>query len=121
MRDPSARFSRYLQRWWTAQHDAADDAGWARDRDVDHLAREFRRDAQFELSQARFLIRRPDEQTARRVVDGLSPEPSENDKALLAEAIVRAGSTAQKVRTTTALGAMVTIVALVVRNILRGR
>jgi hypothetical protein len=122
MRDPRARFSRYLQRWWDIQqHGGTYPGQWLHGRDADALAHEFRRDAQFEVAQAAFLHRRPSVTDARTVIETLVPEPTESDAELLVEAIVRAGSTAQKIRTTTAIGATVTVFALVVRNILRGR
>ena len=55
------------------------------------------------------------------VIEKLEPVPDDQDAALLVEAVVSAGSTAQRVRATTVLGAVLTIMALVVRNILRGR
>lgn len=120
--DASARFSRYLQVWWDRQLKGATYPNeWRRSRDVDSLSGEFRRDTQFELSQARFLHRRPSEEVARAVVDRLVPVPTESDEQLLVSAIVRAGASAQKVRATTALGALITVFALVLRNILRGR
>ena len=122
MRDPSTRFAKYLQRWWDAQlHGSVYPSEWLHGRDASNIASELRRDAQFEVSQASFLHRRPDHQQAREVVDHLLPAPIESDVEVLAEAIVRAGATAQKVRATTVIGATVTVFALVLRNILRGR
>ena len=122
MRDPRARFSRYLQRWWDIQqHGGAYPGQWLHGRDAEALAHEFRRDAQFEVAQAAYLHRRPDADGARLVVESLVPLPTESDAELLIDAIVRAGSTARKLRATTALGATVTVFALVFRNILRGR
>ncbi|HLI14859.1 MAG TPA: hypothetical protein VKV23_02245 [Acidimicrobiales bacterium] len=121
MRDPTKRFGRYLQRWWDAQLQAADDGGPLRGRDVEALASEFRRAAQFEVAQAAFLHRRPDAATAAAVVGRLQPPPSEGEAAVLTEALVRAGSSAQRVRTVTTAGALVTVLALVLRNVLRGR
>ncbi|HVB06200.1 MAG TPA: hypothetical protein VNF07_08170 [Acidimicrobiales bacterium] len=117
-----ARFSRYLQSWWDRQLQGATYPGeWRHGRDADALAGEFRRAAQFELAQARFLHHRPDEAAARAVVDQLIPELTEADAEIVVAAIVRAGTTAQRVRTTTAAGAVLTVFALVLRNILRGR
>lgn len=122
MRDPAARFRRYLQQWWEHQLQGAPYPGdWLHGREADALASEFRRDAQFELTQARFLHRRPDERSARDVVDQLHPLPIEADAEILVQAIVRAGATAQKVRATTAIGATLTVFAFVLRNVLRGR
>jgi hypothetical protein len=122
MRRPSERFARYLQSWWSAQLKGGSyPADWQHGRDVAELAHEFRRDAQFEMAQAAFLHRRPDEALARELIDRLVPAPTEADADLLAAAIVRAGTTAQRVRATTVAGALVTVTALVVRNILRGR
>src|SRR5579875_747025 len=110
MRDPAARFRRYLQQWWEHQLQGAPyPADWLHGRDAEALASEFRRDAQFELAQARFLHRRPGETDARDVVDQLHPLPVEADADLLDEAVVRAGATAQKVRATTAIGAALTV------------
>lgn len=114
------RFLRSLNRWWSRQL-AADPDDWRRGRSVDALAHELRRDVQFEMSQAAFLHRRPDGETSKALVAELVPPPSAEDAEVLAEAIVRAGSTAQKVRVTTAAGALLTVLALVVRNVLRGR
>ncbi len=94
---------------------------WLHGRDVDSLAHEFRRDAQFAVAQATYLHRRPDAESARQIIDRLVPVPIEADAQLLVEAIVRAGATAQKVRATTVIGAVVTVFALVLRNVLRGR
>ncbi len=117
-----ARFSRYLQSWWDQQLQGATYPGdWLHGRDSDALASEFRRAAQFEIAQARFLHHRPDEEAARAVVDQLIPQPTESDAEIVAAAIVRAGATAQRVRATTAIGAVITVFALVLRNILRGR
>jgi hypothetical protein len=58
---------------------------------------------------------------ASGIVATLVPAPSDEDAELLVNAIVRAGATAQRVRATTAVGASVTVVALVVRGVLRGR
>lgn len=110
-----------MQRWWSAQLQAGDAEGWRRGRDASGVAAELRRNAQFEMSQAGFLHRRPDAGAAREVVATLSPVPSEDDAELLVEAVVRAGATAQKVRATTVVGAVLTVAALVVRNVLRGR
>lgn len=122
MRDPGTRFLRYLQRWWDRQLQGAPYPGdWLHGRDAEAVASEFRRDAQFELAQARFLHRRPNERSAREIVDQLLPTPIESDAELLVGAIVRAGATAQKVRATTAIGAMATVFALLLRNVLRGR
>ena len=55
------------------------------------------------------------------MIDRLDPVPVEGDAAVLVEAVVSAGATAQRVRTTTVFGAVLTVAALVVRNILRGR
>jgi hypothetical protein len=122
MSDPGVLFSRYLQRWWDTQLSTVDDAAqWRGGRDVAALASEFRRDAQFELAQARFLHHRPKTEQARRLVSGLEPRPLEDDEDLLVEAIVQAGATAQRVRTTTAAGALLTVLALVIRNIVRRR
>lgn len=122
MRRPAERFGRYLQRWWDAQlQGGAYPSDWQHGRDASELAHEFRRDAQFEMAQAAFLHHRPDDALARELVDHLVPAPTEADTDLLAEAIVRAGTTAQRVRATTVGGAVLTVAALAVRNILRGR
>jgi hypothetical protein len=118
----SARFARYLQKWWERQLDSAP-AGesWTHGRDAHAVAVEFRRDAQFEMSQARFLLRRPNEEVATAIVATLEPSPSEPDAELLVAAVVRAGATAQRVRATTAVGAGLTVVALVARSFIRRR
>jgi hypothetical protein len=122
MADRSARFGRYLQKWWERQLDQAPEGeSWTRGRDAHAVAVEFRRDAQFEMSQARFLLRRPNEENAREIVATLDPRPSDEDAQLLVAAIVRAGATAQRVRATTAASAGLTVLALVVRGILRRR
>jgi hypothetical protein len=122
MADRSARFSRYLQQWWQRQLDRAPEGeAWTHGRDAHAVAAEFRRDAQFEITQARFLLRRPDEAVARQVIATLEPAPSEDDVELLVAAIVRAGATAQRVRATTAASAALTVFALVTRGILRRR
>lgn len=122
MRDPSVRFSRYLQVWWDDQLQGEPyPCEWLRGRDAEGIAHEFRRDAQFAVAQAAFLLRRPDARVARAIIERLEPVPVEADTALLVEAVVSAGATAQKVRATTVLGAVMTIAALVLRNILRGR
>ncbi|MCU1488810.1 MAG: hypothetical protein JWM85_215 [Acidimicrobiaceae bacterium] len=122
MADRRARFARYLQQWWDAQLQGGTyPQDWQRGRDGDALASEFRRAAQFEVTQAAFLHRRPSPTQAREVVDRLVPAPVESDAELLSGAIVRAGTSAQRVRATTAIGAVVTVAALVLRNILRGR
>ena len=94
---------------------------WLGGRDATAIAHEFRRAAQFEVSQATFLHHRPNAELAREVVDQLVPTPIEHDEEILVEAIVRAGQSAQRFRATTAVGAFVTVFALVVRNVLRGR
>lgn len=128
MRSSKARFGRYLQRWWESQVSrpldgggSRDETGWREGRSADDLASELRRDAQFEISQAAFLHRRPDRETAAQLVAMLVPEPSPEDSEVIVEAIVRAGSTAQKVRATTVIGAVLTVIALALRNVLRGR
>ncbi len=122
MRDPSNRFTRYLQAWWGDQLQGETyPCEWRRGRDADVIAHEFRRDAQFAVAQAAFLLRRPDAQVARQVIDRLEPVPAEADAVILADAVVSAGATAQRVRATTVVGAVITIAALVLRNILRGR
>lgn len=132
------RFARSLNRWWIRQQNAVGDSpasgetplgegsavheeAWRRDRTVEALATELRRDVQFEFAQVGFLHRRPDLQAATAAIDDLVPPPTPEDRTVLAEAIVRAGSTAQKVRVTTAAGAVLTVLALVLRNVLRGR
>jgi hypothetical protein len=122
VRNRTARFSRYLQRWWESQLGTATYPGeWLGGRDATSIAHEFRRAAQFEVSQAAFLHRKPDAALARSLVDQLVPSPIEHDAELLTDAIVRAGQSAQRVRATTAIGAVVTVFALVLRNVLRGR
>lgn len=122
MTNRGTRFGRYLQRWWDQQLQGATyPADWLGDRDGAAIASEFRRDAQFEIAQASFLHRRPDDDDAREVIERLVPAPTESDTELLANAIVLAGATAQKVRATTIAGALLTVFALVLRNILRGR
>jgi len=75
----------------------------------------------FEISQSTFLYRRPDETDAAEAVATLVPSPGEEDTALLVAAVVRAGERARRVRATTGAGAVVTVFALVLRNVLRGR
>lgn len=122
MKDAHSRFLSYLQRWWANQIDATEgDADWRQDRDTHVLASQFRRDPQFELAQAGLLHRRLSPFEARDAVDHLDPLPSVADAELLTDALVRASSTARRVRTTTAAGAVITISALVLRNALRKR
>lgn len=122
MKDAHSRFLGYLQRWWTAQIEQADsETDWRSDRDTHVLASQFRRDPQFELAQAGLLHRRLSPFEARDAVDHLEPLPSVTDAELLTDALVRASSTARRVRTTTAAGAIITISALVLRNALRKR
>lgn len=122
MADRTERFARFLQHWWDQQlQGGAYPDDWRRGRDAAVIAAELRRTAEFEIVQAAFLHRRPSESDARAVVDRLVPAPIEPDSELLVDAVVRAGATARKVRATTVVGAMVTVGALVVRNVLRGR
>lgn len=122
MKDPHDRFFSYLQRWWTAQiAGAKPEEDWRGERDVHALASQFRRDTQFELAQAGLLHRRLSPFEARDAVDHLDPLPSPSDAELLTDALVRASSTAQRVRNTTAVGAVLTVSALVLRNLLRRR
>jgi hypothetical protein len=118
----TARLGRFLQRWWEGQlADGTYPGSWRKERSAEQLASELRRDVHFELNQSTFLYRRPDEATAREAVASLVPAPDEADSALLVAAVVRAGGGARKVRATTGVGAVVTVFALVLRNILRGR
>jgi hypothetical protein len=122
MKNRTERFSRYLQQWWQAQLGSATYPGqWLNGRDTTAIAHEFRRAAQFEASQAAFLHRRPDAELARSVVDQLVPSPIEHDAEILVDAIVSAGASAQRFRATAAAGAVVTVFAIVARNVLRGR
>jgi len=122
MRDAHARFFEYLQKWWTSQIDAAGGVtGWTNGRDTHALASQFRRDPQFEIAQAGLLYRRLSPFEARDAIDHLDPLPEATDAELLTDALVRASSTARRVRTTTAAGAVVTISALVLRRALRKR
>jgi hypothetical protein len=122
MRNSSERFGRYLQRWWEGQLQGEVTAGsWQHGRGVEELASEFRRDTQFELIQARFLLRRPNVDSARALVHDLVPQPQDDDVDLLTTAVVRAGVTARRVRATGAVGASLTVCALVLRNVLRRR
>lgn len=122
MRDTRIRFLEYLQKWWTAQINAAGGVTeWAQGRDTHALASQFRRDPQFEIAQAGLLHRRLSPFEARDAVDHLDPLPEVTDAELLTDALVRASSTARRVRTTTAAGAVVTISALVLRRALRKR
>lgn len=121
MKDAHVRFLNYLQRWWTQQRSHDDGQDWKAGRDTYALASQFRRDPQFGLAQAGFLHRRLTPFEARNAVDHLDPLPEPDDAELLTDALVRASSTAQRVRTTTAAGAAVTISALVLRNLLRRR
>ena len=122
MRSPSARFGKYLQQWWERQLGGAPyPFDWMHGRDASAIAREFRRDAQFAVAQGSFLLRRPGEPEAREIVERLVPGPVEGDEEVLVEAVVRAGAAAQRVRATTVIGAILTVVALAVRNILRRR
>lgn len=118
----TARLARFLQRWWAAELAGGDgELGWRRDRSAEQIAAALRRDVHFELSQSAFLYRRPDEAAARAAVDALDPAPDPEDAALLVAAVVRAGERARRVRATTGAGAVVTVFALVLRNVLRGR
>jgi hypothetical protein len=118
----TARLGRFLQHWWEGQLSGEDSPGdWRRERSAEQLAAELRRDIHFELSQSAFLYRRPGEEAAQEAVAALVPAPSEEDAALLVAAVVRAGGGARKVRATTGAGAVVTVFALVLRNVLRGR
>ena len=122
MRDAHARFLEYLQKWWSAQISAAGGAdSWANGRDTHALSAQFRRDPQFEIAQAGLLHRRLSPFEARDAVDHLEPLPEVTDAELLTDALVRASSTARRVRTTTAAGAVLTISALVLRRALRKR
>jgi len=122
MSQSSERLNRFLQRWWEAQLDGVQyPTDWRHERGVEQLASELRRDVHFELSQSTFLHRRPDEEIAKVAVASLSPVPDADDTALIVAAVVRAGSGARKVRTTTGVGAVLTVTALVLRNLLRGR
>ena len=122
MRSPSSRFGKYLQQWWESQLGGSPyPFDWTHGRDASAIAREFRRDAQFAVAQGSFLLRRPGEQDARDIVERLDPTPVEGDEEVLVEAVVRAGAAAQRVRATTVIGAILTVVALAVRNILRRR
>lgn len=122
MADRGARFARYLQKWWERQLNAVSgDDSWVRGRDALAIAAEFRRDAQFEIAQARFLLRRPKEEIARTIVGQLEPRPSDPDVELIVAAIVRAGATAQRIRATTLASGGLTVLALVIRSILRRR
>jgi hypothetical protein len=122
MRNSSAAFGRYLQSWWERQLEGTTyPTDWLHGRTSEALASEFRRDAQFELVQARYLHRRPNAESAQLLVDQLVPTPVETDVELLVSAVVRAGVTAQRVRTSGAIGASITVLALVIRNILRRR
>ncbi len=122
MADRKERFFGYLQSWWDRQLQGAVYPGeWRRGRDAGALASEFQRAAKFEMAQAAFLHRRPSLEEARELVDRLVPAPVEADAELLATAVVRAGATAQKVRISTLAGALLTVGALVLRNIVRGR
>lgn len=122
MRSSRARFRRYLQRWWDQQVAGPGGAAdWRAGRSAEALASELRRDAQFEVVQAAFLHRRPDRESAAALVGLLIPVPSPEDVELIVDAIVQAGATARRVRATTLAGAVVTVLALALRNILRGR
>jgi hypothetical protein len=118
----AARLARFLQRWWESQLEEEPYPGnWRKERGAEQLASELRRDVHFELVQSTLIHRRTDEQAARAAVAALVPAPDEQDAALIVAAIVRAGGGARKVRATTGAGAVVTVFALVLRNILRGR
>jgi hypothetical protein len=118
----TARLGRFLQRWWEGQLPGSTyPSEWRNGRSAEQLAAELRRDVHFELSQSAFLHRRPDEATVREAVSSLVPAPDEADTALLVASVVRAAGGAQKVRATTGVGAVITVFALVLRNVLRGR
>ena len=122
MRDAHVRFLQYLQKWWTVQINAAGGVtGWENGRDTHALASQFRRDPQFEIAQAGLLHRRLSPFEARDAVDHLDPLPEITDAELLTDALVRASSSARRVRTTTAAGAVLTVSALVLRRALRKR
>lgn len=122
MADRKTRFARFLQRWWDRQlASAPSPEEWQRGRDEGAIAGELRRTAEFEIVQAAFLHRRPTKLEADAVVDQLVPAPSATDAELLSAAIVRAGATARRVRFSTIAGAAVTVGALALRNVLRGR
>jgi hypothetical protein len=122
MSKQTARLTRFLQHWWEGQLvDGAYPSEWRRERSAEGLASELRRDIHFELNQTTLLHRRPSEEAARDAVSALVPAPSDEDADLLVAAVVRAGGRARTVRATTGVGAMITVFALVLRNILRGR
>jgi hypothetical protein len=118
----AARLGRFLQHWWEGQLAGETyPCDWRRERSADQLAAELRRDVHFELSQSAFLYRRPGEEMVRAAVAALVPSPDERDEALLVAAFVRAGGGARTVRSATGAGAVLTVFALVLRNVLRGR
>ncbi len=118
----TARLGRFLQHWWEEQLAGREyPCDWRRERSAEQLAAELRRDVHFELSQSTFLHRRPDERTVREAAASLVPAPDPRDEDLLVAAFVRAGGGARTVRSATGVGAVVTVCALVLRNILRGR
>jgi len=122
MKDAHSRFLSYLQQWWIRQiEQASTDEDWRQGRDTHALASQFRRDRQFEIAQAGLLHRRLSPFEARDAVDHLDPLPNLGDAELLTDALVRASSTARRLRTTTAAGAIVTISALALRRTLRKR
>ena len=117
-----SRLKAYLENWWH-QFDTEDSDTKKNlsDFSVNDLAQEFRQDKAFRRLEISSFSSLPNFSVIFNLVKSLSPTPSDEEAALIAGALMRAEKGNKVLKKTTFIGALVTVVALALRNILRGR
>jgi len=116
------RLENYLENWW------ADIVAASRSKDnhldgcsIEMLISQFTSDKSFRKLQMLSLKRMPDFEILSSSVKSLIPYPTDEETAMITTALLRADKGNKMLKKTTVIGAIFTVVALSVRNILRGR
>ncbi len=116
------RLTNYLTNWWTNKADSfSKNAEGPQIVDIESLTTEFKHDRAFRKLQLTSPGGLPDFEVLFNIVKSLAPSPTDEEATLIATALLRVDKGSKMLRKTTVLGAVLTVVALSIRNILRGR
>jgi len=116
------RFENYLENWWADVVATSEEASNHLDAfTIDMLISKFRTDKSFRKLQMLSMSRMPDFEILFSSVKSLIPCPTDGEAAMITTALLRADKGNKMLKKTTVIGAIFTVVALSVRNILRGR
>ncbi|MCL5048705.1 MAG: hypothetical protein M1374_08030 [Firmicutes bacterium] len=116
------RLQNYLINWWRQFNaDSLETKNRLTDSTVNDVAENFKQDKAFRRLEISTLSSLPNFAVLLNLVKSLSPTPSDEEAALIASALMRAEKGNKVLKKTTFAGALLTVVALALRNILRGR